>query len=564
MSNVVVINGTFMNSYSQVLLSPFFQKILREYISYLRMSDRGLLEVLKPFKSRTKYDYKSITEFLYTLSLEPINEMVMHNQKGCKTCLYQFLEGLYSFWRQKQRFVVKFEKYQKERSAREGVIKGAIETAQEFENTMRNFHRSLQLNVSKREMKVFRQDPGGVQATFLVDKSLVPPPKRIGKRWMYSVPFIWSVVVEPPVIFYTKSNKRKGVFPVIDEEILDKIQFDTKKWYALPLRVGRHLIYFYINKEYLVHAVGLANLYELASPSELGEPDGLIVFGYPFEKCEPSYRNGIIYHDGFYVGIIPDLEENDYFGYAKKILLTVHNLKVIDEGRLPIHGSLAKITLKNGRSANAMFVGDSGAGKSETLDALGRLDEIANVEIIIDDMGSLDVKDGKIVAYGTETGAFVRLDDLPPGYAYATIDRSIFMNPNQTNARVIVPYDNYAEIIEPTPIDFFLYANNYTFVEREEDRVKFFKNTEDALKVFSEGARMAKGTTAEKGLSHSYFANPFGAIQRRKEHEVIAKKFVKRMFETGVKVGEIRTMLGVAGYEKQGTTMAARALAKLL
>jgi len=179
-------------------------------------------------------------------------------------------------------------------------------------------------------------------------------------------------------------------------------------------------------------------------------------------------------------------------------------------------------------------------------------------------VGSLDIKNDKIVAYGTEIGAFVRLDDLPPGYAYATIDRSIFMNPNQINARVIVPYDNYTKIIEPTCIDFFFYANNYTFVEREEDRIKFFKNAEEALKVFSEGARMAKGTTAEKGLSHSYFANPFGAIQRREKHEVIAKKFVEKMFETGVKVGEIRTMLGVAGYEKQGTNMAARALANLL
>lgn len=70
-------------------------------------------------------------------------------------------------------------------------------------------------------------------------------------------------------------------------------------------------------------------------------------------------------------------------------------------------------------------------------------------------MGSLDIlEDGTVVAYGTETGAFVRLDDLQPSYAYSTMDRSIFMNPNETNARVIVPYSNYDEIIKPTKIDF--------------------------------------------------------------------------------------------------------------
>jgi hypothetical protein len=211
-----------------------------------------------------------------------------------------------------------------------------------------------------------------------------------------------------------------------------------------------------------------------------------------------------------------------------------------------------------------MFVGDSGAGKSETLDALNRMEEVAEVNIIIDDMGSLDIYNDSVVAYGTETGAFVRLDDLPPGYAYHTMDRSIFMNPDKINARVIVPFNNYKDIITPIKIDFLFYANNYTEVKDESERIKFFETYEDALKVFSEGKRMAKGTTSEKGLTTSYFANPFGAIQMKEKHEKIAQKFFKKMFETGVKVGEIRTMLGVEGYEKEGTMLAAKALMKII
>lgn len=34
------------------------------------------------------------------------------------------------------------------------------------------------------------------------------------------------------------------------------------------------------------------------------------------------------------------------------------------------------------------------------------------IEIIYDDMGIFDIKDGKIVSYGIEIGVFVRLDDL--------------------------------------------------------------------------------------------------------------------------------------------------------
>lgn len=180
-----------------------------------------------------------------------------------------------------------------------------------------------------------------------------------------------------------------------------------------------------------------------------------------------------------------------------------------------------------------MLIGDSGAGKSETLDALNRLSsEVSEVNILIDDMGSLDItSSGSVVAYGTETGAFVRLDDLQPGYAYSTMDRSIFMNPNEINARVIVPYSNYTEIIKPTKIDYFLYANN--FDENTEDDLRIFSDPSEAAEVFSSGARMAKGTTSEKGLTYSYFANPFGAIQRRDKHEVIADRYLKAMIEAG-------------------------------
>lgn len=138
------------------------------------------------------------------------------------------------------------------------------------------------------------------------------------------------------------------------------------------------------------------------------------------------------------------------------------------------------------------------------------------------------------------------------------------MNPDKINARVIVPFNNYKDIITPTPIDFFFYANNYTEVKEDSERIVFFSSVEEAIKVFSAGKRMSKGTTSEEGMTESYFANPFGAVQRQEVHHKIAEQFFTKMFETGVRVGEIRTMLGVEGYEKEGTQLAARALLKLI
>ena len=133
--------------------------------------------------------------------------------------------------------------------------------------------------------------------------------------------------------------------------------------------------------------------------------------------------------------------------------------------------------------------------------------------------------DGEVYAYGTEIGAFVRLDDLDQGYAFKEIDRSIFMNPDKINARLVMPVSPYKEIVKGHKVDLFLYANNYTEVKEGENSIEYFATPADAIKVFKAGARMAKGTTSEKGLVESYFANPFGPAQKKKETDILIEKY---------------------------------------
>ena len=177
------------------------------------------------------------------------------------------------------------------------------------------------------------------------------------------------------------------------------------------------------------------------------------------------------------------------------------------------------------------------------------------MKTIYDDMGvlSLDEK-GQVKTSGTEIGAFVRLDDLDAGYSFKELDRSVFMNPDKVNARIVIPITDYKDVVAKHDVDMFLYANNY---EDKDEALSFFENADDALEVFRAGARMAKGTTTEMGIVESYFANPFGPVQRRDQTEPILQDYFKRMFKQGVKVGQLRTRLGIKGNEHEGPKAAA-------
>lgn len=187
------------------------------------------------------------------------------------------------------------------------------------------------------------------------------------------------------------------------------------------------------------------------------------------------------------------------------------------------------------------------------------------MSIIADDMGSLKVsEEGVILGYGTEIGAFIRLDDLAREYAFDQVDRAIIMSPQKVNARVIVPVAYLEEILKGVPIDYILYANNYEQVDDTHPVIDPLPTAQDALRVFEDGAAMAKGTTTSTGLVHSYFANIFGPPQYRELHEKLAVETFHAAYAAEVFIGQMRTRLGVPGFEQNGPLEAAQALLELI
>jgi len=223
--------------------------------------------------------------------------------------------------------------------------------------------------------------------------------------------------------------------------------------------------------------------------------------------------------------------------------------------------------MKGDRTLSVLVVGDTGAGKSETLEAFRIIggDRIKDMVIIADDMGSLEIDpSGRITGYGTEVGAFVRLDDLQPGYAFGQLDRAILMNPNETNSRVVLPVTAYENIIKGYHLDMILYANNYEEIDEDHPIIERIDDPGAALRIFREGTAMSKGTTTSTGLVHTYFVNVFGPVQYKALHDGIAKRYFEAFFNTGIFVGQLRTRLGISGWERKGPEAAAGALMKMV
>ncbi|HOJ93934.1 MAG TPA: hypothetical protein PK390_01735, partial [Fervidobacterium nodosum] len=373
MGRSVIIDGSIVyTDSSEILSNPGFEKLLREYIDFLKEKNSPLLRTLEAFRIGEEYNVRHFIEYLHLLTLRDVKEITTIINYVNPEDLAKFIESFYSFWRNKHRFMIKRESYTIDNARKTSIVFTVTMIAEEFKNLVRNLYRTIMKNIEPDNSNIVRQLPSGAQVTFLVD-SFDCNDERFCN--FSNIPMVWGAIFDPPVIFYTRSNKRKGVLPVVERNVLSDLKLPNKEkdWYLIPILVADLLMFVYVNKEFLSHAAGLGNLFQFANIMDLKkkEVSGALIFGLPVENIpdyQEKWKNGVIFKDqGLYIGVIPALDENDYFGYMKKTLLTMHNLIRIDQGKLPVHGSMARIVLKNGKSAVAMFVGDSGAGKSETL-----------------------------------------------------------------------------------------------------------------------------------------------------------------------------------------------------
>ncbi|MDU6174070.1 MAG: phosphoenolpyruvate carboxykinase [Clostridium perfringens] len=552
----------YCDSFESIINSEGFKKVLETYLKKTKNKKSHNFRFLS--EAIGTEDIKVISRYLIStlklLSMMGADEVLVVNDafEGLledKKSFANIIDDVYSFWRKLERYTVI-----QNNKVKDGIAAvGFVDANKSFNDLILRFYRRLQKNLLGSMPNVLRQVSAGGNASIMVSNLIWPSPREYSI--LDHIPFIDAISLEAPFITYPSKNTRDGIFLETSENPLSGSHINSEEWFCYPAKVGELLAYVYFHRDFMSHGISLCNLFDLATAEECRgvKPDIIYVFG---AKDDEDELKTCFYDDeknNIMLGYANYSEEIDYFGYMKKMILTLHNIIMIKRGYMPIHGAMVNVVLKNGKEANIVIMGDSGAGKSESLEAFRALSEeyISDMTIIFDDMGVFKNVDGVIKGYGTEIGAFVRLDDLDQGYAFKEIDRSIFMNPDKINARLLMPVCKYDDIIKGYDVDLFLYANNYDGVDEGENSIEYFNNPEEAKKIFKAGARMAKGTTTENGLVESYFANPFGPVQKKEEMDLIIDKYFEDMFNNKVKVGQIKTCLGVLGLEKEGPKKAA-------
>lgn len=315
------------------------------------------------------------------------------------------------------------------------------------------------------------------------------------------VPLTIAADIKTGIDYFTPSNKRAKPFFELNHNPFDATKFNPQEWVSVPLQVGSSLIIVYLHKSRgcIEMEPGLLNLFPFASAQEIKsgrKPDGIFLFGDPnAEESDLGYfwdnQNQVL------IGVVPNIDELKYFGYAKKPILTLHNVLAIQNGDIPLHCGCTRYIMQFDEKTDEPYI----------IEMLIKADDMGKVQLKTDDKGI-----NRLFFYGTETGAFACLDGFSEQAKTQMMGREVGYNKETgSNARQIVPVTDAEELSSGDYLDVLLYMNNFSLVDEKESTIDTDMSIDEAIKHFRLGERVAAGSTeTHRGEKESsYWANPF-------------------------------------------------------
>lgn len=216
--------------------------------------------------------------------------------------LYHIVESIYDFWRDYKRYLFS------------DLSVSYVINETNFHDIFNNFNRMV-LDMYRRvclnlgvKFNIMRELPAGGNAFILLNRT---------NHYVYNelkdIPVLHSIVFRPPFVVNSKSNKRKGIFPIIDTNPVEGL--DKEGFYCYPILVGKKRVFVYFKDRYMSLALALSNLFEHDDEYKNNKPDIVILFG-------SNTKEGIYYDslNDVHVASLIERDEIDYFGDRKSVV----------------------------------------------------------------------------------------------------------------------------------------------------------------------------------------------------------------------------------------------------
>ncbi len=370
-------DGILCGTTSEVVSSRAFEAILFNFLDSLIGkgdpildslssdigTEEGRADLLKLLR------HLSETSLVHAAKAVPGAKLYVENPRP----LYLFVEKFYDFWRSFDRYLVCHSEHGP-RSHDVRPYRTFTVTTERLKELTRGLYRDICENITGEHCRIYRQVSAGADVGLIAVQKKWNPASPAA-RVLEDVPFIRQVLINPPLIIDPPENTPDRPVPA-DRRQSPREHRPSRKGSGCATRP--RWAPWWSSSTSTRCSWGwdapwpTCSSWRRTSRSPPGPTPssctGSIRATCPgtanCRRCSTTTRPAAAWSRP-----CPGENRFGYFGYLKKMTLTLHNILMMKRGRMPFHGAMAVIHLKDRRSANVLVIGDTATGKSETLEA---------------------------------------------------------------------------------------------------------------------------------------------------------------------------------------------------
>ena len=535
---IIYTDNKICNSKRDVLHSDLFEDMVGLFVRELVYRDprllaavgldltemSGLRQLLSILRALDEHSLEQLTSIL------PAADVFLEPQG--RAALHKFVEQLYNYWRSRDRYIVLLVEPGPGNCRGQRPHRAFNDTLIGLGHHIRSLYRNVCENITGDHPRIYRHVAAGCKVGLVAVSGHCELPS-VYETLLGKIPLVRQVWFTPPMILNFPVGLRSDQLLRIDGNPLPSLALQQEDWLCYPAQVGHAVVFIFFHQQVIGRGVSLANLFELATDDQIAAgPDAVGLFGVSSQHMEQFGDSSAVCFDDrdndLLVAAISLEDYQDSFGCLKDMALTLHNIIMVRRGRLPFHGSLVNICFrKEEYRKTVLVIGDK---RTEILAALRSSDSSAVIEmsIIADDTGSLMIGDGgSVVGSGTGCGVLLRLDMLQEGDTCKQMDRAIFMNPQASTGRVLLPVNTIEEVLKGYGIDLLLLVSAPEATGAAHPPVEMLEDSEQALRVFST-------------LQNRLFSSS-GMRQYEKHKEELAGNIFREALQSACRIAHLRT-----------------------